>query len=347
MCVNLTFNSHGLSPKGSPLEALREAARLRRKEGYRPGSRKNLISCQTLFIQFALVYDVDLYAPRLDDFGAFAELLLISGRSPATVKNYLSAIKSLFQEWRATSVVKDLTSPAWTLTLRAISYSAGPQPDNRSAITLEDLTRLVAVCNTDPSLVPLRVALVFGFLGYLRISNMTPPTAQSFDPTRHTSWADVRPCEQGLLLDLKWTKTLQTQHGVTTIPLSSLLDQRICPVAAWNLYRHMLPGVNPSRTTPLLLTTAPPIGKTISASTLRAMFHRATLAAGLSDKNYTPHSLRRGGASFCFQVGVPLEHIKKHGTWSSQAVDRYLLQHQAFQTPVALAFRQQINGSLG
>ena len=216
-----------------------------------------------------------------------------------------------------------------------------------ATITLEDLTRLVAVCNTDPSLVPLRVALVFGFLGYLRISNMTPPTAQSFDPTRHTSWADVRPCEQGLLLDLKWTKTLQTQHGVTTIPLSSLLDQRICPVAAWNIYRHMLPCVNPSRTTPLLLTTAPPIGKTISASTLRAMFHRATLAAGLSDKNYTPHSLRRGGASFCFQVGVPLDHIKKHGTWSSQAVDRYLLQHQAFQTPVALAFRQQINGSLG
>ena len=97
---------------------------------------------------------MDLYSPRLDDFGAFAELLLISGRSPATVKNYLSAIKSLFQEWRATSVVKDLTSPAWTLTLRAISYSAGPQPDNRSAITIEDLTRLVAVCNTDPSLVP-------------------------------------------------------------------------------------------------------------------------------------------------------------------------------------------------
>ena len=245
------LNSHGLSPKGSPLEALREAARLRRKEGYRPGSRKNLISCQTLFIQFALVYDVDLYSPRLDDFSAFAELF--SGRSPATVKNYLSAIKSLFQEWRAASVVKDLTSPAWTLTLRAISYSAGPQPDNISAITLEYLIRLVAVCNTDPSLVPLRVALFFGFLGYPRISNMTLPTAQSFDPTRHTSWADVRPCEQGLLLELKWTKTLQAQHGVTTIPLSSLSDQRICPVAAWNLYRHMLPCVIPSRTTPLVV----------------------------------------------------------------------------------------------
>ena len=243
------------------------------------------------------------------------------------------------------SVVKDLASPAWTLTVRAISYSAGPQPDNRSALTKENLIWLVAVCNTDPSLVPRRVALVFGFLGYLRISNMAPPTSQFFDPTRHSSWADVRPCEQGLLLDLKWTKTLQAQHGVTTIPLTALIDQRICPVAAWTLYRHMLPGIIPSKTTPLLLTTAPPVGKTSSTSTLRAMFHRATQAAGLTDKNYTPHSLRRGGASFCFQAGVPLEHIKKHITWSSQAVNRYLLQHQAFQTPVAQAFRQQLNGT--
>ena len=43
------------------------------------------------------------------------------------------------------------------------------------------------------------------------------------------------------------------------------------------------------------------------------------------------------GASFCFQAGVPLEHIKKHGTWMSHAVDRYLLQHHAFQTPLAQA----------
>ena len=181
---------------------------------------------------------MDLQSPHLDDFGAFAEFLLISGRSPATVKHYLSPFKSLFQEWMVPSVVKDLAYLAWSLTLQAISYSAGPQPDNRSAVTKEDLIRLVAVCKTDPSRVPLRVALVFGFLGYLRISNMAPPTAQPFDPTRHSSWADVRPCEQGLLLDIKWTKTLQAQHGVTTIPLTALLDQRICPVAVWNLYRH-------------------------------------------------------------------------------------------------------------
>ena len=168
---------------GSPLEALREAACLRRKEGYRPGSRKNLISCQTLFIQFTLVYEVDLQALALDDFGAFAAFLLISGTSPATVINYLSAIKVLFQEWLIADVVRDLSSPAWNLTLRAI-YSAGPQPDHRSAVTKDHLLKLVAVCDTDPSLVPLRVVLVFGFLGYLRISPLLQPSPSTPPGTR-------------------------------------------------------------------------------------------------------------------------------------------------------------------
>ena len=241
-------------------------------------------------------------------------------------------------------MVRGLSSPPWTLTLRAIAYSAGPQPDHRSAVTNKDLIKLVAVCDTDLSLDPLRVALVFGFLGYLSISNLAPPTAQSFDPARHSSWADVRPSKQDLLLDLKWTETLQTQRGVTTIPLAALQDNRICPVATWELYHHILPWVAPHKTTPLLLTTAPPVGKTISSSTLRAMFHRAAESAGSSDKGYTPHSLRRGGASFCFQAGAPLGHIKKHGTLTSHAVDRYLLQHQAFQTPVAQAFCNALIG---
>ena len=159
------------------ITAVREAARLRRKEGYRPGSRKNLLSCQTLFIQFALVYEVVLQTPRLDDFGTFAELLLISGRSPAMVKNYLSAVTLFFQEWQVPSVVRDLSSPAWTLIFRAIAYSAGPQPDHRLA--KEGLIKPVAICDTDPSLVTLKVAPAFGFLGYLGIPNLAPPTQHS------------------------------------------------------------------------------------------------------------------------------------------------------------------------
>ena len=89
--------------------------------------------------------------------------------------------------------------------------------------------------------------------------------------------------------------------------MAALQDKRICPVSTWDLYRHMLPWVAPDSSTPLLLTTAPPVGKVISASTFRAKFHRAAESAGVSTKHYTSQSLRRGGASLCFQAGDLLE----------------------------------------
>ena len=120
---------------GSPLEALREAARLRRKEGYKPSSRKNLISSQTLFIQFVLVYEVDLQASALDDFGAFAEFLLISGRSPALVIYLL--LKFFFkngksQAWSSTSHPRPGSHPYSHLLLRG--PPAGLQIDHHQRL---------------------------------------------------------------------------------------------------------------------------------------------------------------------------------------------------------------------
>ena len=63
---------------------------------------------------------------------------------------------------------------------------------------------------------------------YLRISNRAPPTAKSLDPARHSSWADVRPGKEGLLLD-----QFKFQHLAFQTPVaqhlagsSSLLTQQ-------------------------------------------------------------------------------------------------------------------------
>ena len=90
----------------------------------------------------------------------------------------------------------------------------------------------------------------------------------------------------------------------------------------------------------LLLTLHDPVGKPISTSMLRAMFRKATEVAHLLDAGYTPHSLRRGGASFSFNCGVPLENIKKHGTWRSAVVEDYLCGHPLFTSPVIENFTQ-------
>ena len=41
---------------------------------------------------------------------------------------------------------------------------------------------------------------------------------------------------------------------------------------------------------------------------------------GYDPAKYAGHSFRRGGVSYAFQVGVPLELIKITGDWKSNAV---------------------------
>ena len=45
---------------------------------------------------------------------------------------------------------------------------------------------------------------------------------------------------------------------------------------------------------------------------------------GYLSKNYSGHSFRRGGCTFCFEAGLSLTEIKIRGDWKSQAFERYL-----------------------
>ena len=81
-----------------------------------------------------------------------------------------------------------------------------------------------------------------------------------------------------------------------------------------------------------------PLHKGKSSLSPRALLRRAAAIAGLSACHFTPHSLRRGGASFSYAAGVPLDHIKLHGTWTSHAVNSYLISTSHFNTPVSVSF---------
>jgi hypothetical protein len=47
-------------------------------------------------------------------------------------------------------------------------------------------------------------------------------------------------------------------------------------------------------------------------------------ASGRNPAKFASHSFRRGGASFAFQAGVPVEIIKILGDWKSDAFYHYL-----------------------
>ena len=210
-------------------------------------------------------------------------------------------------------------------------------------MTVEDLIYISQAAQGMEGFSPLVVALTFGFMGFLRISNMAPPTAAAFDISRHTTFGDVVQQDQGLIINLKWSKTRQATHSSVSIPLPGLGSSHICPLKAWRMYNWVLRDHVVTKETPLLITTEPPVGRPITIPSLRRIFHQAVDRAQLEDSGYTPHSLRRGGATFAYHAGVPIDAIKRHGTWRSDAVEAYLFSKPMFDTPVAARFAKLLN----
>ena len=202
-----------------------------------------MLSAQTTFIQFAVVFGVSVERPGIDDIGAFVELLVRSNKATSTVKNYISAIKQFYEEQGSRWMSAMFRSVKWKAMLRGLVYTSRPCVDARTAMRKEDLEAMVRRCRMDVGLLPLQVALVFGYFGYVRISNLVPETLSAFDPERSTTWADVIPKKEGLILMLKWTKSLQVQVGATPVPLSALPGALLCPMEAWRKYSEALPVV--------------------------------------------------------------------------------------------------------
>ena len=210
-------------------------------------------------------------------------------------RNYLSAAKTLYLLWDLPSVVEVFSSYAWSLTLKAIMLSVRPPIDNRSAATYPHLEALVLACSRDASLWPLKVALVFGYLGYLRVSNLAPESLKDFDSLRHTTWQDMWPSKQGILLAIKWTKTGQAAVYRAPVPLPALGNSPVSLVSVWRDYVDQLVHVPRTPHSPILLSTTAPPGRVITIPILRTLLRPAAHIAGLSHCHYTPHSLRRGG----------------------------------------------------
>ena len=66
-------------------------------------------------------------------------------------------------------------------------------------------------------------------------------------------------------------------------------------------------------------------GSSLSYPQFHKKFCSVLAATGVTNpQDYGSHSLRRGGASFCFMCGVPSEIIKILGNWKSDSYLKYL-----------------------
>ena len=128
-------------------------------------------------------------------------------------------------------------------------------------------------------------------------------------------------CLSSFLLKVRHSKTIQFGQRLLTIPFVSCADERICLVSM--LIRLL--GKNPLPGSVALFSFSS--GNRVTSLThstfvlkLRALLGRL----GYRSTDFSGHSFRRGGCSFCFEAGINISEIKLRGDWKSQSYEKYL-----------------------
>ena len=102
------------------------------------------------------------------------------------------------------------------------------------------------------------------------------------------------------------------------------------------------PPVPAPPSTPAFLYSKGARTSPITHAVFTPKLRRSLCSAGLKPTQYSGHSFCRGGATYAFRCGAPVELISLQGDWSSDAVLLYIAQPLERRISVAHLIAQDI-----
>lgn len=281
---------------------------------------KNLRSQALIYSRFCEFYGLQVFPADEWQMVRYARYIANTVISYDTVVNYISGVRTLHQ--LAGFEIVDLSSPNLRFMLRAIKRELAHPVKQAVPMTPQLLRELFNhVDLNDLRQIVSYTALLLGFYMFLRKSNLVPDTKGSFNHKEQLMRQDVRMGEHLVLVDIKWTKTLQFQQKELLLPLIPARDMAICPVYWLKL---MLKYVKAKPTDPLFAVPTAQGAVPLTYDQLAKQLKIWVEMTGRSSDGYTLHGLRRGGASFALESGLVGEDIKIMGDWASLAYMTYL-----------------------
>ena len=295
-------------------------ARRRQRAAFRPGTAKNQLTHIKTYVGFCVKFKQRFMDPDEDTLCAFVEFLCLSLKSAASVRNYISGVRTFHAKLGIDS--KALASYRFKLMMRASALTMPQGVNQKLPITKQILLDLCLKCDKLGALgAVLKCLFIFAFLTLLRRSNLLVNSRIKFDRARVLCRGDVLLTASGLSVALKRTKTLQCGSNFGVLPLEAAPGSPFCPVVAFKQLKSALPAL--SSKAPLFMRP----GRTprhLTAAWATKVLH-GLLAGVVTDPGlFSLHSFRRGGATLAFKQGVDLQSIKALGTWRSDAVWAYL-----------------------
>ncbi|CAG2231697.1 unnamed protein product [Mytilus edulis] len=120
--------------------------------------------------------------------------------------------------------------------------------------------------------------------------------------------------EDYLLVQFRWSKTIQFGERVLEIPIVKNLSSPLCAFSAFKAMCAKFPALASS---PAFLVLSGRKTKPVSYNMLQNFLKNIVEKIGLDPTQYSSHSFRRGGATWAFQCGVSSELIQLQGDWKT------------------------------
>ena len=139
---------------------------------------------------------------------------------------------------------------------------------------------------------------------------------------------------------IKWSKTMQTRDSAQILTLPRMVDKKLCPRSALKALQSLYSFNNHS---PLFQLKSLAGWVLLTDSRVRKTLKHINLALGLNPSYFTFHSFRRSAATLAFNSHVPIQSIKRHGTWTSDCVWCYIQADQSSGEQLACALANVIN----
>ena len=202
---------------GAAVHLLTSQAYARIDTALRPRTAKNYLSKFKLYLAFVMWHQLSL--DQVDTILAFLEFLVQNGSKAHTLSSYLSVFSHYFKLLDIDTA--QIVHRKVHLFIKSVSMNSSYVPKFKAIITIPTLLKLVQACDTIAYGQVYKAAFLLTFFAFLRLSNIAPVAAKSFDPTRHFLRGDVIFGPPGAHVILKWAKAMQSssKHQVIQIPL--------------------------------------------------------------------------------------------------------------------------------
>ena len=302
------------------------------ESAYATGTKANFPSKIRAFFLFTTYFGPIPYPVSEDTLCLYAQFLSNSFESVQAIRSYIQAIKHF--HFISGYSVKPFEGIKLQLALRGLGRTISKPPRQAQPLSTDILRAIHATLNPLlPNDVVFWCILLFGFFSFARISNLVKTCYTEFQITRgQVFWS-----ERLMLLNFTRTKTLQFGEKVLKIPVLANPGSKLCPVSA---YKEMVRQIPAPADAPAFVTPQGAGLRPYTYSLFERNLKSAIAKVGLDPSKFSSHSMRRGGASSAFQVGVPTELIQKQGDWASDAYLRYITVSEPDRLKIAQALNQ-------